>query len=199
MVTVDASTERRDGVTLVTVAVANERTTRQRAVLRVDAETVWPPRRQGVPEHDWDGTEVCVRLDPGERRGLGFATPDAVGESPVTLHSTDRAENDPGPMADTDGVIRTLGDARPPRDAVPTPSVRGVDGGGAGEDDTQNDEADEGDFGEFDDSDDEPPTAESWSADTADAPPESPGAAEPPDREIDRRFEDWGEDFDGFE
>ncbi|MFC4448622.1 hypothetical protein [Halorussus aquaticus] len=145
MVELDCRAESHAGVTLVELVVRNPSTTARRVRVgnRLDGP-VWPPRREGVPAAGWDdgGFEGVVAAE--DRRALGYATP-ASAESaveveppteverpaedrpPAELVWTERAGESEG-EADSDtfgddatpeGVVRALGDPRPPADAVP--------------------------------------------------------------------------------
>ncbi len=131
MLAVDCETERHDGVTLVTAVVENEGP--RRRVTFAAAGEVWPPRRRGVPESGWNGGEVTMVLAAGERRAVGYATPDDLVD-PLSVVETERVsarqEFDPAvpvPSVDStaDGVVRALGDSTPSRAAVPS-SDRGT-------------------------------------------------------------------------
>lgn len=120
MARLDCRTETVAGVTLVALHLesdAPERVTLE----RTHEAPIWPPRRQGVPERGWgeDGWTGTVR--PGHPRSLGYATPTDPPEPPVQVTET---EPDPAATerADPRDVLRSLGDPRPPRDAV-DPSV----------------------------------------------------------------------------
>ncbi|WP_433629075.1 hypothetical protein [Halomicrococcus sp. NG-SE-24] len=143
MVTLRWSTDARTGVhgtvTLVELVVENpaETATRIRVGNRLDGP-VWPPRREGVPESGWDdgGFESVVAADSS--RSLGYASPAAPEDPPVEVVWTERAgtptdDSGSGPAggagldaaavavdaeATVAGAIRSLGDPRPPADAV---------------------------------------------------------------------------------
>lgn len=132
MVSLTCTTSREQGVTLVTARVENAGELRRvRLRSRLDGP-VWPPRRRGVPAAGWthEGFE-CV-LDTDETRALGFASPAPPVDPPLAVAETTPVdgEDDPDFEPDADvpavegtptGVVRALGSARPPRDAVPTP------------------------------------------------------------------------------
>ena len=98
---------------------------------------LWPPRSRGVPEAGWDdgGFEGVVTAE--DRRALGYASPVADDDATESVQSdgppaeivwTERAGESEGGddtsfTAETtpEGVVRSLGDHRPPADAVPTP------------------------------------------------------------------------------
>ncbi|WP_266079504.1 DUF7857 domain-containing protein [Haladaptatus caseinilyticus] len=129
-------------VTLVELVIENssEIPIRLRIANQLDG-AVWPPRVEGVPEVGWDDGGYEGVVDAGERRALGYASPakqlgpDTV---PVEIVWTERAAKPQKPAQSgdvgldagdgslsirptTDGVIRSLGDSRPPSDAVPLP------------------------------------------------------------------------------
>lgn len=153
--------ERDDGVSLVRCRVHNDSAVprRVRVESRLDGP-VLPPRRAGVPEAGWDEAGVTLRLEPDERRAIGFAVPAPPVEPPVTIvraPSVDadggRSENDPEAVGSTPegrsrvsgrvgDALRELAEHRPPRDAVAadvsgaTQSERVADGGGVEEDES---------------------------------------------------------------
>ncbi|MDZ5812931.1 hypothetical protein U4E84_16445 [Halorubrum sp. AD140] len=119
------------GASLVRCLVHNDDAVSRRMRIegRFDAP-VLPPRRAGVPEPGWDATGVTLRLDPDERRGVGFAVPAPPVEPPVRVvdggdagdggpafgaASADRSESGPSGAAD---ALWMLADHRPPRAAV---------------------------------------------------------------------------------
>ncbi|GAB7091723.1 hypothetical protein JCM18237_19940 [Halorubrum luteum] len=113
--------EREDGVSLVRCRLHNDEAVPRRVRLqnRLDGP-VLPPRRGGVPEAGWDEDGVTVRLDPDQRRALGYATPAEPVDPPVELTVEEAAEaggEDPSPTAAD--AVRELGTYRPPREAVP--------------------------------------------------------------------------------
>lgn len=137
--TVNEENGRVETVTLVELVVENTTTVpvRIRIGNRLDGE-IRPPRRNGVPEAGWDegGFEGVVTAD--ERRALGYAvaTDPDHGSPPAEIVWTERAPRTETSVSDTErgvidgeleieptatGVIRALGDARPPADVVPMP------------------------------------------------------------------------------
>lgn len=160
MLTIDATAERRAGVTFVTAVVHNGTARRRR--VRVEATgdgPVWPPRRQGVPERGWDDGGVTVGVGAGERCPLGFATPAPPTDDPVTVaESTVVDEADETVPATPEGVVRTLGDPSPPPDAVGGGADHGADPAGVA------DQTDE---------ESERPAPESTTPESPTAPPET--------------------------
>lgn len=120
----DTRVRRYGRVTLVDVVVENDgrRPRRVRVTSELDGP-VWPPRREGVPEAGWDGGEFSTRLDPGERRSLGFASPADPVDPPVSVDA-DAPTTDGGSAVTPGALVRTLGDPRPPGDAVGRPTAR---------------------------------------------------------------------------
>lgn len=117
MTEIETDVERRDDVALVRVAVENTQRTRQTVRLRSEVDgPVWPPRRAGTAAPDWQGDALEVTLEPGERRGVGFATPADPPDPPVVVESTVRA-----PTTDRTGPEELLGDLdewAPPRSVL---------------------------------------------------------------------------------
>lgn len=144
MATLHWTTNERSGtdgnITLVELVVENSAAipVRIRVGNRLDGE-IQSPRRCGVPEAGWDEGGFEGIVGAGERRALGYAVPtDSDSDSPPaeivwterapeTEESTAIRATSPGPNGKLDieptaaGVVRALGDARPPVDAVPTP------------------------------------------------------------------------------
>lgn len=104
-------------VTFVQVAVSSDT---ERAV-RVDnrlAGPVWPPRAEGLPASGWDedGYEGTVPAD--RPLVLGYASPAEPREPPVELVDRGRPADDSEPTTPRE-VVHALGEAGPPRAAVP--------------------------------------------------------------------------------
>ncbi|MFC4548682.1 MULTISPECIES: MSCRAMM family adhesin SdrC [Halorussus] len=144
----DCRCDARDGVTLVELVVENDAAVARRVRIgnRLDG-TVWPPRCEGVPEAGWDDGGFEGVVAPGERLAVGYASPAGPRDPPAEIVWTERAARDPdasservsAPERDTDArpetgadsisvgavaatpesVVRSLGDPRPPADAVP--------------------------------------------------------------------------------
>lgn len=143
-VNLDWRVERRADVSLVELTVTNPAETPRRVRIgnRLDGP-VLPPLREGVPETGWDDGGFEGVLAPGERRALGYAARAPPAEPPVEVVWTERAGDSergesrgradrPAVEATPEGVVRALGDARPPADAVPGPAI----GDGSEESDT---------------------------------------------------------------
>ncbi|SEA20982.1 hypothetical protein SAMN04488065_2262 [Haloplanus vescus] len=114
------SLDGRADVTLVTVEVRNPSSVprRVRVTNRLDGR-VLPPRRDGVPESGWDeeGFESVVSSDG--RRVLGYACSAPARRPPVSVADEGRAA-DAEESTTAATVLRELGDARPPADALPS-------------------------------------------------------------------------------
>ncbi len=128
---VEWSVTREGEVSLVSVVLRSGRARQVRVRPTVEG-SVWPPRKRGVPAAGWNDGEFVGVVEG--RRAVGFATPAALVDSPVEVRWSGPADPEPAferhpdvpPVeATAGGVLRTLGDPRPPRDAVP-------DGVGAG-------------------------------------------------------------------
>lgn len=126
MVRIEARTARVDGVTLVEATLLHDGPGSRR--VRVESELdgpVWPPRRQGVPEAGWDreaGT-LTVEVSPGDRLGIGFATPADPADPPVSVVESERVGDGGGGIGSSAAaVVRALGDPSPPPDALPAPA-----------------------------------------------------------------------------
>lgn len=143
MVTCECSVATAGGVALVEAVLTADAPTPRAVTLAAAVEgPVWPPRRGGVAERDWTDGELTVRVPAEGRVAVGFATPaeprdppvEVVGDrrAPATASEPDEPWEDsdgrdsPVLAASVDGIVRALGDGRPPRDAVPEPTpVRG--------------------------------------------------------------------------
>lgn len=132
-------------VVLVELVVENPTTipVRVRVGNRLDGE-IRPPRRNGVPEAGWDEGGFEGVVGTGERRALGYAVAaDSNVESPPaeivwserapkteTSASGGRENGSSDGELDIEstaaGVVRALGDSRPPADVVPTPYRTGL-------------------------------------------------------------------------
>ncbi|GAA0516265.1 hypothetical protein SAMN04488066_12519 [Halorubrum aquaticum] len=121
------SVEREDGVGFVACRVHNAAAVSRRVRVRnrTDA-TVLPPRRSGVPEGGWDAAGVTLRLESDERRAVGFAVVLPAGEEvadpPVEITDASPIDDVDSPVdpsaATANAAVRSLGDHRPPRDAL---------------------------------------------------------------------------------
>ena len=123
--------DREGDASLVRCRVRNDDAVPRRVRIesRLDAP-VLPPRRGGLPESGWDEAGVTLRLDPGERRALGFAACAPPTDPPVELaevEAVDTAAESAAdrPIAGVEGAgsatataLRRLGDHRPPRAAT---------------------------------------------------------------------------------
>ncbi|WP_066413345.1 DUF7857 domain-containing protein [Halorubrum aethiopicum] len=97
---------------------------RVRVRSRIDGP-VLPPRRSGVPEAGWDAAGVTLRLEPGERRGVGFAAvapaDGSIADPPVEIADANPIDDADRPAVTADAAVRSLGDHRPPRDVLVDP------------------------------------------------------------------------------
>lgn len=113
------------GVTLVSLWLENERTVDRRVRIRNRLDgPVLPPRRQREPEPGWDREGLTVVVPARSTVACGYACPTPETESPVAVAEVgppDRSVSG-GERADdgesVEGVIRRLGDPRPPQAVV---------------------------------------------------------------------------------
>jgi hypothetical protein len=114
MVSLDCHTSRAGDATLVELLVTADTPTRVRIENCLDGP-VWPPRKQSVPAEGWDedGFEGKVR----DRLVLGYATPAEPADTPARIVTTEPATDADSALTPRD-LVRSLGDPRPPRDAV---------------------------------------------------------------------------------
>ena len=124
--------DRAGDASLVRCRVRNDEAVPRRVRVESRFEApVLPPRRGGVPADGWDATGVTLRVDPGDRRGFGFAVPAPPVDTPVEIVDVESADPDESARATAgpDGIdgrsdatpadaLRDLADHRPPRAAV---------------------------------------------------------------------------------
>lgn len=123
MATLDWNLTRSEGVTLVELVVTSETTRRVR--IESALSPVWPPRRQGVAIPAWDGDAVEGVVEPSAPLVVGYASPAEPVEPPATITDPAPEEGSVSPRT----LVRALGDAAPPRDAVDPPGSRDADRG----------------------------------------------------------------------
>jgi len=136
MATLECDHETVAGVTLVTCRLTSD-VARQVTLEPTHDEPIWPPRRQSVPESGWhdDGWTGVVPADG--IRALGYATPADPADPLARVAATEPPPDDPSISARD--VVRSLGDPRPTRDAVPptdAPDRSVADEGGVDSDDS---------------------------------------------------------------
>jgi hypothetical protein len=130
MPTLECTTRRADGVTLVACRLSNDRDTPCRVRLDPAPDAVAPPRKHGLPAAGWTDGRYETVLPASATVGVGFATPERPDDPPasVTLLAEDAAPDaDPTP-ATVAGAVRSLPDPRPPRAAVRTDPGSSADG-----------------------------------------------------------------------
>ncbi|CCQ32355.1 DUF7857 domain-containing protein [Halorhabdus tiamatea] len=114
MVELDTETIVEGGVTFVQATVTNTRGTSQAVRLENRLEgPPWPPRRAGIETPEWDGDYWEGTVQPGERRGLGYASPAEPIDQPLTVVDVRRVTS--ADRRDTSAVLRDLDGWRPPR------------------------------------------------------------------------------------
>jgi hypothetical protein len=115
VVTLECSAAATDGVTLVELLVVADTPTRVTVENCLDGP-VWPPRSQGLPAAGWtdDGFEGVVT----DRLALGYASPAEPRDPPARVADTAPADADGSDTPTPRELVRRLGRAEPPRDAV---------------------------------------------------------------------------------
>lgn len=116
MVGIESDTDRRDGVTLVSVRVSNTRRTPQRVTLRSTLEgAIWSPGVGIVDTAGWEDGIWTGTIRPGRTRGVGFASPatppEVPGLGPVELVGARRVSTD---EVDPATVVASLEEWAPP-------------------------------------------------------------------------------------
>ena len=111
--------------TLVTVRVENtcDRPRRLRLDTRLDGP-VDPPHRHGVAEHGWDEDGLTRTVPGGETVAVGYACDAAPETPPVDVRDGPAEDTDSDPV---EAALRSLGDASPPRAALPEDPVADVE------------------------------------------------------------------------
>jgi len=121
--------------TLVELLVTSE--TDARVEIESNLQPVWPPRRQGRPAEGWTGAGFEGVVAADEVLVLGYASPADPVEPPAAIVDTDPVTETPEEPPTPESLVRSLGGAAPPRDAVPTDggatSVDEYPGGGPDE------------------------------------------------------------------
>ena len=94
MVEFEWETDEREGVTFVAAIVTNTRSTPQRVRVesRLEGPT-WPPQRHRVVAPEWSEEGWEATVEPGRRRGLGFATPTPSPEPPIEITEVTRTSD----------------------------------------------------------------------------------------------------------
>ena len=115
MASLDWHCRRTGDVTLVELSVHSEFDQHVRIESRLTP--VWPPRQQGVPVAGWNGNTFEGTVDGEQRLVLGYATPATPEEPPAEITATGEPSEETAPTPRD--VVRALGAAGPPRDALP--------------------------------------------------------------------------------
>jgi hypothetical protein len=129
MATLDWSLARVDEVTFVELVVTSD--IDERVEIESNLQPVWPPRRRGRPAAGWDETGVTGVVTADDPLVLGYASPAEPVDPPAELTdcqpvtAAESASGDGG-RDDTPSpqlLVRALGAAEPPRDAIPVPET----------------------------------------------------------------------------
>jgi hypothetical protein len=119
MATLDWQLRRAGEATLVELFVHSE--TDARVEIASNLQPVWPPRRRNRPAGGWDDSGYEGTVAAGDPLVLGYASPDDPVEPPATIVDTEPVSGGSGEPPTPEALVRELGEAGPPRDAVPTP------------------------------------------------------------------------------
>jgi hypothetical protein len=117
MATLDWQVAAAGETTLVELFVTSD--TEIRVEIASNLEPVWPPRRQNRPVAGWDGSGFEGVVSAGEPLVLGYASPDDPVEPPATIVDTEPVTGSSEGAPTPEALVRELGEAGPPRDAVP--------------------------------------------------------------------------------
>jgi len=111
----------REGVSFVRATVENPAPIdrRVRVENRLDS-AVLPPRRDGVPEEGWDEDGFVGTVPAGGARTLGYACEAPPTHPPVAVSGRGRVDDADESDPSAADVVRKLGRAAPPGDAVPS-------------------------------------------------------------------------------
>lgn len=126
MATLDWQLGRTGEVTLVELSVRSDRD--QQVCIESRLRPVWPPRRRGVPVRGWREDTFEGTVERGQPLVVGYATPAPPSEPPAEITETGSPPDD---SITPRRLVRTLGDSRPPRDALPRRRPDDTDGGTA--------------------------------------------------------------------
>jgi len=121
MVSLDWELDRADGVTTVELQVRSETDEYVRIESRL--EPVWPPRRQGRPVAGWTETGFEGFVEADEPLVIGYATPAEPVEPPADVTAQPATGDEQTETVTARALVRTLGEAAPPRDALPEPTA----------------------------------------------------------------------------
>lgn len=113
MVSLTCDTATVGAATLVTLSLSSPEPTRVRVQNCLDGP-VWPPRTQGVPAAGWDDDGYTGVVDG--HLALGYACPADPTDRPARIVDERPPTDDETHTARS--LVRELGDASPPRDAV---------------------------------------------------------------------------------
>ncbi len=128
MPALDWTLTRADGVTLVEVVVRSD--VDRRVTVESTLQPVWPPRRHGRPAAGWTESGVTGVVTADDPLVVGYASPADPVDPPVELTDqqpvpADEAQTGTTPESmEARDLLRMLGEAQPPRDAVPQHSTR---------------------------------------------------------------------------
>lgn len=148
MATLDWQLRETGETTLVELFVTSDVDTRVEISSNIDP--VWPPRRHNRLAAGWDESGFEGVVTAGEPLVLGYASPADPVDPPASIVGTKPVSRTPEESPTPEELVRALGEAGPPRDAVPTPEdtrqeSTAVDRRSPGTDDTPSSEPDRSD------------------------------------------------------
>jgi hypothetical protein len=118
MVRVETATDRRAGVTFVTAAVTNTRSTPQTVRMRASVDgPMWEPQSGSGRSPEWGEETWEATVLPGQTRGTGFATPVEPTEPAIELVSVTRQEGGDAATRQA-AVLAELDDWSPPSEIM---------------------------------------------------------------------------------
>lgn len=118
MVSLDWQLGRVAGVTLVELALTSDVTVH--VTVESQLQPVWPPRERGRPAAGWTETGFEGVVEADGRLVLGYASPADAVEPPATVVGTEPVDEEAADrQPSAEALVRSLGGAGPPRDAVP--------------------------------------------------------------------------------
>jgi hypothetical protein len=113
MVSLTCDTTTAGEATLVTLSLSSAEPTHVRVENCLDGP-VWPPREQGVPAAGWNEEGFAGVVDG--HLALGYACPAGPADQPAHIVEEQPPTDEEEPTARS--LVRELGDASPPQDAV---------------------------------------------------------------------------------
>ena len=117
MATLDWYLDRVGGATLVELFVTSDADVRVEITSAL--QPVWPPRRRNRPTAGWSDSGFEGVVTAGNQLVLGYASPADPVEPPARIVGTEPVTGGSDEPPTPEQLVRSLGEAAPPRDAVP--------------------------------------------------------------------------------